>query len=161
MKDDPLQFHESLSDLLSTFRNTIASIGWLRESLDSAISFHQKYPYIVTLESSVTNNLVKIDKSIFDPLDKYDFDIVLALRSFHRFLKTDSDHNELVKFLRSLNMKFMFFEPHNQGETEANGTYRSYSPEKSVEFILSNSCLDQAKKLGVCEGKRVLYLLWR
>ena len=70
MKDHPLQFHQSLSDLLSTFRNTIASIGWLKESLDSAISFHKKYPYIVTLESSVTNNLVKIDKSIFDLIQK-------------------------------------------------------------------------------------------
>lgn len=65
MKDYPLQFHESLNDLLSTFRNTIASIGWLMESLNSAISFHQKYPYIVTLKSSVTKDFVKIDKSIF------------------------------------------------------------------------------------------------
>ena len=40
------------------------------------------------------------------------------------------------------------------------GAYKNYSPEEFVEFVLKNSCLDEAKLIGEEDG-RPIYKLYK
>ena len=64
MKDQPLTFHKSFDDLLDTFRNVIASMTWLKVSVEQAQNFYKPLPYIIELDCSVTNQKVKVTKSV-------------------------------------------------------------------------------------------------
>ena len=64
MQDRPLYFHPSLNETLDTFRNVIASTTWLKASIEQAATFYVPYPHIIELPSSVTDELIKVDKSI-------------------------------------------------------------------------------------------------
>ena len=63
-QDASLRFHQSLDDLLDTFRNVIASMTWLKVSVESAERFYENYPDIIELPISVSTQVIKIDKSI-------------------------------------------------------------------------------------------------
>ena len=63
-QDQPLKFHNCFNDLLDTFRNIIASTTWLKVSVDSAQIFYNSFPYIIELDCSVTEQKIKIDKTI-------------------------------------------------------------------------------------------------
>ncbi len=78
MIDHRLQFHESFSDLLVSFRCMIVSIGWLASTRSQIDQFYREYPYVATLESSVTKDLVKFDKSILSLLKQRTLDGVFS-----------------------------------------------------------------------------------
>lgn len=73
MLDQPLNFHNSLNSLLDTFRNVIASLTWLKVSVKEAKKFYESYPYIIELVCSVTGQVIKVDKSIFELINKEGF----------------------------------------------------------------------------------------
>jgi hypothetical protein len=51
---------------------SIGAIGWLAESKDLYLKFLEKYKYIVEIQTSVIEDVVKIDKSILKMLDYKD-----------------------------------------------------------------------------------------
>jgi len=53
-RDQPLNFHKSLNDLVDTFRNVIASMTWLKASAKDAQEFYKNYLYVTELASYVT-----------------------------------------------------------------------------------------------------------
>lgn len=64
MHDQPLKFHDSFNDLLDTFRNIMASMIWLKASVEQAENYFEQFPYVVTIPCSVVDYEIKIDKTI-------------------------------------------------------------------------------------------------
>jgi len=100
-----------------------------------------------------------IDDSVFN-IKRKQYDIVLALSIFHHFLRSEALRDKLAELLGELDMKIMFFEPHNVGQVFKN-IHINYEDEKFVDFVIKNSCLKQHKFLGVTERGRNMYLLTR
>ncbi|MHA1251509.1 MAG: class I SAM-dependent methyltransferase [Candidatus Helarchaeota archaeon] len=83
-----------------------------------------------------------INKSIFDLKGDLNFDVVLALNIFHHFLKEKETFNELIKFLKRLRVKEMFFQAYIPSESDIKNSYITFKPKEFVEFIIKNSCLN-------------------
>ena len=98
-----------------------------------------------------------IPRSIFD-IKGQEYDIVLALSIFHHFLRSKESYNKLTRFLHDLNMKVMFFEPHQTGHGFKDA-YIDYSEDDFVNYIINNSCLNDYKLLGRTTRGRNLYRL--
>ena len=93
-------------------------------------------------------------KDIFE-MDRFDYDIVLALNVFHHFIKRKRNYDKLVEFLGRLRCKVMYFEP---GSNDRD-SYKNYSDEDFVNFVLRNSSLNHSRLLGPTKVGRNLYLL--
>jgi methyltransferase family protein len=99
--------------------------------------------------------------SIFDYRDRNRFDVVLALNVFHHFLKDKAKYEELKTLLSRLDMSVMVFEPHVASSEQMHGAYMNYGPQEFVDFILSHSCLRDAKAIGQDADGRALFVLTR
>ena len=71
--DTPLHFHEAFSCLLDSSRIVIASLTWLKASVEQAQTFFSPYPYVIELTCTATDKLIKIDKSILTLVQKEGF----------------------------------------------------------------------------------------
>ena len=98
-----------------------------------------------------------IPRSIFD-IKRKKYDIVLALSIFHHFLRSKALYDKLTKLLGELDMKIMFFEPHESGHGFKDA-YIDYSEIEFIHYIFESSCLNKHKLLGRTERGRNLYLL--
>lgn len=73
IKDDrPVILLAEFSSSIDIFRLAIGSIGWLIQSKSAYIKYLEKYKYIVEMETSVTNKVLKIDKTILNLIDGKD-----------------------------------------------------------------------------------------
>jgi len=104
-----------------------------------------------------------INKSIFDLNEKRDFDIVLALNIFHHFLREKGLYLKLIEFLRNLDMKFMYFQPHDPKEKVMQNAYLNYDNKQFVEFIINNSCLNEYELINKKSdgANRPIYKLYK
>jgi len=84
-----------------------------------------------------------INKSIFDLNEKLDYDIVLALNIFHHFLREKELYQNLIKFLGSLKVRTMYFQPHDPSENIMRNAFVNYDNEQFVKFIIKHSCLNK------------------
>lgn len=89
------------------------------------------------------------------------FDVVLALNIFHHFLKNEKTYRELIQFLKRLDTRIMFFEPHMQDEPQMKGSFQNYSSEEFVEFVRVSGHFNSAIKIGVASDERPLFKLTR
>lgn len=78
-------------------------------------------------------------------------DTVLALSILHHFLKEESSYHQLAKMLNTLETKEMIFEPHCPAEPQMRGAFRNFDSDAFVKFILENSRLTRAEKIGVAK----------
>jgi len=117
--------------------------------------------FLKNLKKAEDRNFTVFDKSIFS-LDtgSKKYDIALALAIFHHFTKGEKTYNQLVKFLRDLNIGEMYFEPPDPKEPQMQSAFRNYSCEEFINFITQNSCLEHYKLIGSAEDGRKLYKLW-
>lgn len=99
--------------------------------------------------------------SIFDYRDKTNFDVVLALNIFHHFIKTEETYYKLIDLLKRLRMKVMFFQPELPDSPQMIGAYRNFNCDEFVDFIIENSCLNEAIRIGQTENGRPVYRLRR
>lgn len=81
MSDRPLHFHKSFDSLLDTFRNIIVAMTWLKVTIGDARLFYEDYPHIIALACSVTDQEVKVDKSILSLIEKESFNVKTPLYS--------------------------------------------------------------------------------
>lgn len=88
------------------------------------------------------------------------FNVVLALNIFHHFLKEKTNYLKFINLLQNLGMKELFFQPHVPDEPQMEDAYRNYTNREFAEFILRNSCLNEAKLVGVAEGGRSIWKLY-
>lgn len=103
-----------------------------------------------------------VQKSIFDyrEVKTRHFDVVLALNIFHHFLKKEEDYQELIKLLKTLKMKEMFFESHNVEEDQMKGAYKNFTPEEFVAWIVEHSNLNKAAYLGQAIDGRKMFKIY-
>ena len=93
-------------------------------------------------------------KDLFE-VDRFDYDIVLALNVFHHIVKEKDSFNKLAKWLSRLRCKAMYFEPGESGRD----AYRKFSEKEFIDFVLTNSSLNNCQLLGPTKVQRNLYLL--
>ena len=123
-----------------------------------AVERNYKYLYFLKKLRVIEHRKFKtLPQSVFDIKTKK-YDIVLAFSIFHHFLRTKDLYHKMTKFLGELDMKIMFFEPHETGHGFENA-YIDYSEIEFVNYVLENSCLNKYKFLGRGERGRSLYLL--
>jgi len=157
---------------LSISRGTLLDIGanlgyfchkFEDEGLDCyALEENRLCVYFAEKLKKAENKKFKIiPESIFEYKKNQDtaFDVVLALNIFHHFLERENDHLQLIKLLKRLKVKELFFEPHNPEEIQRRNPYRNYTPDQFVNFIIDNSCLNKAKLIGEAEDGRSIYKL--
>jgi 2-polyprenyl-3-methyl-5-hydroxy-6-metoxy-1,4-benzoquinol methylase len=95
------------------------------------------------------------NKNMFE-IERFDYDVVLAMNVFHHTVKTRENHEKLKAFLGRLRCKAMYFEP---GLSDKPNVYKSYKEEEFVDFVISNSSLKHSRLLGHTKVGRNLYLL--
>lgn len=71
--DEKIEFHKSLYGLLDSFRVIIAALNYLQISPLAAKKLFESFPYLIELPCSVTDKVVKIDKTILDLVEKEGF----------------------------------------------------------------------------------------
>lgn len=105
-------------------------------------------------------NFKIINQSIFE-LKSINFDIVLALNIFHHFLREKKLYIQFTEFLNKLQIKYMYFQPHNPQEKVMQNAYQNFNNQQFVDYILKHSCLNSYKIISenVEDRGRPLYLL--
>jgi hypothetical protein len=63
--DVPLSFHPSFNGLVDSFRTSIAALTWLRAAPSEAQKHFAPWPYVITLDGTVSEKSIKVDKSAF------------------------------------------------------------------------------------------------
>ena len=123
-----------------------------------AVELNYRWRYFLKkLKKAENKRFEIIPRSVFD-IKRKKYDIVLALSIFHHFLRSEVLYNKLTRLLGELDMKVMYFEPHQAGRWYADA-YVDYSETEFVDYILQNSCLSKYKLLGITERGRNLYVL--
>ena len=89
-----------------------------------------------------------LNKSIFDLSEKLDYDIVLAFNIFHHFLREKDLYQKLIDFLKKLEVKVMYFQPHDPREDIMRNAYVNFDNEQFVRFIIKNSRLNNFKQIS-------------
>jgi len=125
-----------------------------------AVECNYRWQYFMKKLRDVENKKFEIiQRSVFD-IKRKKYDIVLALSIFHHFLRSKVLYDKLTRLLGELDMKVMFFEPHETGHGFKDA-YIDYSEIEFVNYIIENSCLNRYKLLGKGERGRNMYLLTR
>jgi 2-polyprenyl-3-methyl-5-hydroxy-6-metoxy-1,4-benzoquinol methylase len=94
------------------------------------------------------------ESSLFD-IERFDFDIVLALNIFHHLVKIRQDCECLVEFLGKLRCQAMYFEP----QETSGDAYRRFTDEEFLAFVLEHTTLNHVRLLGRARERRDVYLL--
>ena len=124
----------------------------------TAIEKNYRWGYYLKKLREIENKSFKIIiDSIFN-IDNPKYDIVLALSIFHGFMREKKLYEMLTEYLKIIDMKYMFFEPHVEHELER-GYYKQYNPDEFIDYIIENTCLSKSKYLGESNRGRKIYLL--
>lgn len=102
-----------------------------------------------------------IPQSIFEYQQNkdLDFDVILALSVFHNLLAREDLYFNLLRLLKRLKAKELFFETYLPSEFKEGEYYKNYTPQEFVGFIMENSCFTKAEFIGQSEEGRPLYKL--
>jgi hypothetical protein len=124
---------------------------------------HVNVYFLGKLKRAENKKFTIIPKSIFNykDLENIEFDVVLALNIFHHFLKSKESYDKLVDLLQKLRVKEMYFEPNKPEELQNIKSYKNYSEEEFVQFILKNSKLNESRYIGTAQDGRKIYKLFR
>lgn len=127
-----------------------------------AVEFNPKNLYFMKKLKIAENKKFKIiPDSIFNYKrnQKIVVDVVLALNIFHHFLKTKSSYFNLIKLLKRLEVKELFFRAHHPESFQKIKVYQNYNPDQFVNFLIENSCLNSSKLIEEIKHGRSLYKL--
>lgn len=118
--------------------------------------------FLEKLKRAKNKNFTIIPKSIFESeeIEKTSFDVVLGLSVFHHFLKNEEDYKKFVTFLKNLQVKELYFQPHCPSERQMENAYKNYSEEEFVDFILKHLQLKNVKYIGKTEHERKMYKIY-
>ena len=144
---------------LGFFSHSFEELGYqciAVELVDENIYFLKK------LKKAENRSMEVLHRNILKMIDKLtSFDIVIALNIFHHFLKTEEAYRDFIQLLKNLDMKEMFFEPHNPEEQPFQSTYKNLTNNEFIELILKHTSLNNYRKILNCDGERYLFHLWQ
>jgi len=108
-------------------------------------------------------NFKIINKSIFeaDFVKNMNFDVVLALKIFHHFLKTETLYTKFLELLKTLKTNELFFEPHNPNEFQMKGAYVNFAENEFVDFLLQHTSLNNSEIIYQEKSGRKVFKLSR
>jgi 2-polyprenyl-3-methyl-5-hydroxy-6-metoxy-1,4-benzoquinol methylase len=89
-----------------------------------------------------------------------EYDVILALSVFHHFIKKENTYIKLIKLLKKLKGKELFFEPHNPEEPQMHGSYRNFDHKEFAKFIVDNSLFEKFDIIGHSETGRPIYKIY-
>lgn len=101
-----------------------------------------------------------LDNKTISYLKNYQFDVILALNIFHHFLKEKERYDKLKILLNELNFKIMYFEPHLPDEKQMADAYKDYAEDEFVDFILSQTNLENKKLVYQAKDGRKIFRLY-
>lgn len=123
-----------------------------------AVEYRSSYMvFLETLRIAAQTSFELFNGSIFD-LKETSFDVVLALRIFHHFCRSDEKFQSMRKFLSNLNAKQMFFQLDNS-HVYWTTKYGINSVADFVGFILANSKFKHCEQIGSFDGGPI-YKFW-
>ncbi|MDZ7336932.1 MAG: hypothetical protein ONB30_00175 [candidate division KSB1 bacterium] len=102
-----------------------------------------------------------VHADLFDFWEMSDFDVVLALNVFHHFLKAEDTYQKLIQWLRRINARVYFFEPHLPDEPQMKGAFVNFTPEEFARFVAQHARLSHWECIGYGEERRPIYRLTR
>ena len=97
------------------------------------------------------------DCSVFE-IERFEYDVVLALNIFHHLVRDQENYRKLVFFLKRLRCRALYFEPDPNAGVQA---YKQFSDEAFVRFVQTHTGLSQARCLGTAREGRPVFLLER
>lgn len=159
---------ENLSISHGTLLDIGANFGFFSHKFEEigfdcfAVEFNEYNVYFLKKLKIAANKKFKIiPMSIFNYKrgQELNFDVILALNVFHHFLRRKTEFLNLIKLLKRIQVKELYFGPHNPKEFLNIKTYRNFTPEQFVNLIIENSCLSKAKLIGQTKDGRSLYKL--
>lgn len=116
--------------------------------------------FLQKLKRAEKRHFEVIDSSIFEYRAKTKFDVVFALNIFHHFVRSEDTYNELRRLLRRLQTTYLFFQP-ALPDPPSIKAYRRFDCDEFVSFIMANSDLNKAARIGETSDGRPLYRLER
>jgi len=159
---------ENLSRSKGTLLDIGANLGYFSRKFEDqgfdcyAVEVNKLYIYfLIKLKKAENKSYKIIPTSIFNYKrdQELNFDVVLALNILHHFLKRKNTYFNLIRLLKRLKTKELYFEAHNPKEFRNKNVYKNYNPDEFVNFIIENSCLNKAKLLVKMNGGRTIYKL--
>lgn len=126
----------------------------------TAVEMNSSFVYIMQkLRQALDINISILEDDIFN-LQYSCYDVILAVNIFHHFLKRKETYDKLTSFLKNLQAKEMYFQPHNPDEGQMKNAYINYDKQQFIQYILDNSCFTSCQEIGEENGRK-LYKLWR
>jgi 2-polyprenyl-3-methyl-5-hydroxy-6-metoxy-1,4-benzoquinol methylase len=118
--------------------------------------------FLNRLKESENKKFKVIPHSIFNlPSDMpAEYNVILALSTFHHFIKEEKIYKRFIKFLKNIKGSEMFFEPHNPDEPQMKGAFRNFSNDEFADFIVQNSSFANFERIGFSEYGRPLYRIF-
>lgn len=159
---------DNLSVINGTLLDIGANLGYFCRKFESegfdcyALEENPMLCYFAEKLKKIENRRFKvISESVFEYKKNQDlvFDVILALSVFHNFLERKDTYLGLIKLLKRLKAKELFFETYLPSEFKAEKNYKNYTPEEFVDFIIEKSSFKKAKLIGKSENGRPIYKL--
>lgn len=118
--------------------------------------------FLEKLKKAENRKFEIIPYSVFKIPEKIlrDCDIILALSVFHHFIKKEKSYRDLIRFLKTIRGKEMFFEPHNPEESHMRQAYKNFVNDEFADFIIKNSHFSNFEIIGYSEVGRPLYKIY-
>ena len=119
------------------------------------------WPFLEKLKTAANKRFKIVKEDVFDYHKKDNqFDVVIAMSIFHWFIRDKETFEKFKELLRHLDMKVMFFQPHSAETSNMTNSYKNFSQEEFVKFIIENSCLNNYKCIGQ-ELSRNIYMIYK
>lgn len=160
---------ENLSVPRGTLLDIGANLGYFCHKFEDegfdcyAVEENRMFCYFMEKLKKAENKKFKvISESVFDYQrnKELEFDVILALSVFHNFLLRKDTYFELIKLLKRLKAKELFFETYFFDPLQPpKNYYKNYTPDEFVNFIIQNSSFKKAKFIGKSEEGRPFYKL--
>lgn len=114
--------------------------------------------FIKNIRKANSADYTVIERNISDYISSgCQFDTVFALNSFHKYLENENLRSAMSSTLKLIDMEEMFLLCPLRTAMD-DGKSAEETCEKSVEFILNNSCLDSSTVITEFEGKKLIHL---
>lgn len=87
------------------------------------------------------------------------YDVVLFLNILHHFLKEEYKYRAMTNWLKNLQTKIIYFEPHLPSEDQMQDAYLNYDNDEFLHYIMKNTSKTNYKKIYQADDGRSLYMI--